>query len=313
MHHEASVEVTVGTRARPPTDRLWSLLGASYYTWLRQLMPLALIAGAVWIPAQLLQLAAALALGVPGRLTDLQGLATRLARSPAPTLSGADSDLLARAGAALAAYVAVSLLVWLVALAIAQGALITASLEGLAGRPVNVRAALAAGWRCAPQMIRLWLAIAGILLAAEVVVLLAGLLLLFLAGAVAPSGVVVMLSVALLLAALIAPLGLFALLSAAAPALVVEGTGAAASVRRSFDLVRPRFGTAAGLLAVLSLTAWVAASLLSLPVQLLGGSGPGAQMVANTAAAIVGAALFAALPQMGFTALYRSLSGRGHR
>lgn len=85
------------------------------------------------------------------------------------------------------------------------------------------------------------------------------------AGAVAESGGVIAVGVALLLAGGLGALALMALFMAVAPAVVVESLGPLAAMGRSFRLVRPRLFPVLGVALVSGLLASILANVLSAP------------------------------------------------
>ncbi len=84
-------------------------------------------------------------------------------------------------------------------------------------------------------------------------------------GAVAESGALIVLGVALLLAGGLAGLALMALFMAVAPAVVVESLGPLAAMGRSFRLLRPRLFPVLGVAVVSGLLAGILANVLSAP------------------------------------------------
>ncbi|MDP8978532.1 MAG: hypothetical protein M3N17_08155 [Actinomycetota bacterium] len=85
------------------------------------------------------------------------------------------------------------------------------------------------------------------------------------AGAVAESGGVIVLGVALMLAGGLGALALMALFMTVAPAVVVESLGPLAAMGRSFRLVRPRLFPVLGVAVVSGLLASILANVLAAP------------------------------------------------
>ena len=282
--------------ARPVLQRTLSL-------WLRHLPRLAAIAGLIWIPTYLIQVVLATAFGLTGSLATVRAVSAHAAQGGG-RMTSFDLAALQSVVAWVGLYLVLSLLVTWVALAASQAALIRAGADADLTGTVEISAALAAVPAGFGGLLAAWAVTVLILLGFVALVIAVGVGLMFVAGWFGAGILVTVVLVLVLLGMTLAPLAVFARLALAPPLVVLEGSGAMASLRRSNQLLRPYFGTAFLVLVVLGICGWLGSMLFSIPGRLTAGD---FQLIVSFASAALGAALLAPLPQVGLAVLHRAI------
>src|SRR5438067_311437 len=245
------MEVAARTGAPAPRGVLQASLGRGTRIWAHNLVRLASIAAAVWVPAYVLQLVLALGLDVPGR--------TRAITAAARGSGSADAG----SALALGGYAVATIVILMVALPLSHGALIAAAGCFERGAPCHVRDC----YRLALQ--RFW-SFLGALLLVSLLILLAEAGLLALAvilTAVAGGNAAVILL--LVLAGVALPLLLAVPFTLAPQVVVLEHASVLHALRRSRQLLGGRYFETLALLIALGVVGWLAGFVTGLPVRLI--------------------------------------------
>jgi hypothetical protein len=284
--------------ASPTRDR--APLAAGFAEWIRHLPALALVSAAVWVPYQVIQAIVVTALDVPGRAAAIDAMGTRLAAG-----GSVDSGQLAGAAEALAAYGLVSIVLIVVALSLAQGALSAAAAAGMRGGPIVVSDALAVGVHRLGAVVGVNLLIGLLVISAEVVVAVAAAVLAFALGFARLGAIGTGIGA---IALVVAPLLVFALFAVAPQAAALDGHGPVEALRRARASLRGCYWEAVAVVLVTGFVAWIVAVLIGMLAGPAAGHGI-AGVMAGIAASAVAAALVGPLPQVVLTALYLSAAG----
>jgi hypothetical protein len=281
------------------SDRVGAgVLGSGFAVWWRELPRLAAVAAPIWVPYQVVQAVLFVGLGVAGNAAAIDAAGNRIT-------SGGTVDAASLLGpaAALAVYGVLSLVLAVVALSLAQGALSRVAASATRGERCEIGEALASGWRRLPSVLATNLLLGAVILVVEIVVALAAAVLAFALGllglAPAATGIGA-------LALIVAPLAVFARLATAPQAAALDGIGAAPALRQARLELRGRFWVSLLVVVVTGAVAWTVAIVLQAAAGAVAG-GPAAA-VAGTIGGTLAAVFVGPLPQAALTALHvRSL------
>jgi hypothetical protein len=279
-----------------------AVLQRTFALWLHHLPRLAVIAAIIWIPTYLIQLVLATTLGLIGNLATGRAVSSHVVQSGG-TMTSSDLASLQSVVTLVGLYLVLSLLVTWVALAASQAALIRAGADADLTGAVAISAALAAVPAGFGRLLAAWAVTVVILLGVAALVIAVGAGFMFIAGWLGAGVLVTAVLVLVLLGLTLVPLAVFARLALAPPMVVLEGSGAMASLRRSNQVLGPYFGMVFLFLVVLGACGWLGSLLFSIPGRLAAGN---SQLVISLACAALGAALFAPLPQVGLAVLHRA-------
>jgi hypothetical protein len=295
----APVPATGAGRFRPMG--VAELVDASLSLYRRNFVLIVAIAAVIHLPFAILSLllyqlsGAVAALDAAGFRSGLPGL------SPASpgALSAAQTSAL---GTLLADAAVVGAVQLLIVLPLSLAAMSRAVSDRYLDRPVTVGGSYAAALRRGGSLL------GGILLVMLLVVgeIAVGAALVGLLGALGPVGVVP--AIAAVIGAGVV-LAVTAVRSTLLPqAVVIEGLGAVAAIRRSWRLVRGACWRTVGILVLVGLLQAFVGALLAVPLQLLlSGAGMGTQQLVSQAAGAVGDVLVSPLSLIALTLLYYDL------
>ena len=272
-------------------------LGSGFRIWLRELPRLAVVAALVWVPYQLVQalLFTLFAVAANAATIDAAGGKVNSGQS-------VDAAPLAAPAAALAAYAVVSLVLSLLALSLAQGALSRVADSALAGAESRPGEALRHGFRRLAAILGANLVVGGLILTAELVIAVLAAVASFVAGFAGLAPVATGVGAVALIAA---PILVFARLATAPQAAALDGCGPILAVARAADELRGRFLASLAVVVVTGAVAWAAAFVLQGLASAVFGGGTYATFTAALVAAVVAVAV-GPLPQVALTALHRS-------